>query len=318
MNFENLKKNQEYVVKLIDNSFKEKRLVHLYLFSGSKEALKLDAAFYLANLLLCENGNACGKCDECKKLSKFANPNLYMISPDGDTIKKEQIEDLEHEFGFAKDHPHVFIIQNIEKATLTAANTLLKFLEELHEDCYGILLTDKIEAVIPTIISRSQVVRFLPIQHTSIRDDLVKRKVSEEKANIIANLTSDINKAFELAKDTKIDYLIDLAVKVGFEFENSNGFLEFTKNKKDFEKLDKTYCIYFIEMLMMIQKDKINKLLYRNKDFIFEESIEMCNILRSKEDEVKILEVLLKYRDRLESNASVDMTFTGMFISLDF
>ena len=177
MNFDNLKKNQKYVVQLLENSFKEKRLVHLYLFSGVKEALKLDAAFYLASLILCENGGACGKCDECKKIMQFSNPNLYLVSPSGDTIKKEQIEALEHEFGFAIDKPHVFIIQNIEKATPTAANTLLKFLEELHQDCYGILLTDNLSAVIPTIVSRSQVVRFLPVQAASIRDELEKKKL---------------------------------------------------------------------------------------------------------------------------------------------
>lgn len=318
MNFDNLKKNQKYVVQLLENSFKEKRLVHLYLFSGVKEALKLDAAFYLASLILCENGGACGKCDECKKIMQFSNPNLYLVSPSGDTIKKEQIEALEHEFGFAIDKPHVFIIQNIEKATPTAANTLLKFLEELHPDCYGILLTDNLSAVIPTIVSRSQVVRFLPVQAASIRDELTKRGIGKEKASVIANLTADINKAFELAKDKKIDYLINLAISVSFEFENSNGYLSFIKNKKEFEKLDKKYLMYFVEILMMLQKDKIDRLLYRNDDLIFEETIESCNLLRSKDEEVEILEILLKYRDRLESNANSDMVFTGMFISLNF
>ena len=317
MNFDNLKKNQKFVVQLLENSFKEERLVHLYLFSGVKEALKLDAAFYLASLILCDDGGACGKCDECKKIMQFANPNLYLVSPDGDTIKKEQIEELEHEFGFAIEKPHVFIIQNIEKATLTAANTLLKFLEELHSNCYGILLTDNISAVIPTIVSRSQVVRFLPVQASSIRDQLARRGINIEKASVIANLTADINKAFELAKDKNIDFLINFAISVGFDFENGNGYLSFIKRKKEFDKLDKQYYIYFIEILMMIQKDKIDRLLYRKGTYIFEETIESCNILKTKDEEVHILEVLLKYRDRLESNANPDMIFTGMFISLD-
>ena len=68
---------------------------------------------------------------------------------------------------------------------------------------------------------------------------------------------------------------------------------------------------------MMLQKDKIDRLLYRNDDLIFEETIESCNLLRSKDEEVEILEILLKYRDRLESNANSDMVFTGMFISLN-
>ena len=69
---------------------------------------------------------------------------------------------------------------------------------------------------------------------------------------------------------------------------------------------------------MMLQKDKINALILRNGDLVFEEEISNSTILRSKDDEVKILEIILKYRDRLESYANVDMVLTGMFVSLDF
>lgn len=318
MNFDNLKKNQPSVVQLLENSFKSNRLSHVYLFSGVKEALKLDAAFYLASLILCENGTACGKCEECKKISRFANPSLYLLTPSGDTIKKEQIEDLEHEFGFAYDKPHVFIIQNIEKANASSANTLLKFLEELHDNCYGILLTDRIESVLPTIISRSQLVKFKPILTSIIKSDLIGRGLTEEKASVVANLSTDINKAFELARDPNVDFVIEAAKKISYELETGNGYLEYNKLRKSFEKLDKLYVRFFVDILMMLQKDKINALILRNGDLVFEEEISNSTILRSKDDEVKILEIILKYRDRLESYANVDMVLTGMFVSLDF
>lgn len=318
MNFDNLKKNQKSVVKLLENSFKEDRLVHVYLFSGVKEALKLDAAFYLASLIMCEDGGACGKCDECKKLMQLANPNFVLISPDGETIKKEQIESLEHDFAFATDKPRVFVIQNIEKATTTSANTLLKFLEELKDNCYGILLTDKLDAVIPTIVSRSQVIKFLPVSLELIKQDLMNRGIEEKKAKVISNLTADVNKAFDLAKDPSIDFLINAATKIGCEFENSNGYLEYLDIKKGFEKLDKQYIKYFIEMLMMIQKDKIDLMINRIGEMVFGEEIENITLLRTQLEEIKILEILLKYCDRLDSFANPDMVLTGMFVSLDF
>jgi len=317
MNFENLKRNQKSVVQLLENSFKENRLVHVYLFSGVKEALKLDAAFYLASLIMCEDGGACGKCDSCKKIAQLANPNLYLVSPDGDSIKKEQIEALEHDFGFATEKPRVFIIQNIEKANATSANTLLKFLEELKDNCYGILLTDKIDQVLPTIISRSQLIKFLPVQVSQIKQDLTNRGINAEKAGVIANLTGDINKAFAFTKDEQIDFLITSAKKIGFEFEYSNAYLEYLKIKKEIDKLDKTYVRYFIEILMMIQKDKIDTLISRKGNRIFEEEMDVITLMRSKEDEVKILEILLDSRDRLETNANVDMIFTNLFIKIE-
>ena len=49
---------------LIKNSFDHNRLFHTYLFTGPRGSLKMDGAIYLASLVLCENGGACGQCEE--------------------------------------------------------------------------------------------------------------------------------------------------------------------------------------------------------------------------------------------------------------
>ena len=192
MDFSSLFNNQKTVVRLLKNSFDNDRLFHIYLFSGPRGSLKMDAAIYLASLVLCNNGGACGSCEECINIDKWSNEHLFIVSPDGDSIKKEQIENLEHEFGYKSDHTRVFIIQQIDKATLTAANTLLKFLEDLPNNCFGIILTENINKVLPTIKSRSQIVSFLPIPSDVVKDELIQKGIEVEKAHIISKITNNL------------------------------------------------------------------------------------------------------------------------------
>lgn len=316
MDFTNLFNNQKTVVKLIENSFKNDRLFHTYLFSGPRGSLKMDAAIYLASLVLCDDGGACGKCDECVKIEKWANSHLYIISPDGDSIKKEQIEDLEHEYGFASDHARVFIIQNIDKATLTASNTLLKFLEELPENCYGILLTENINKVIPTIKSRSQIVNFLPISNKVVYEDLIKKGYNEEKANVVATLTNNRSLGIRYAKDKDIEKIINLVNELSVSFEDGNsGYIEFLKNANFLMNLDRDKNRMFLDLLIRIQNDKINILINRKENVVFK-GLEFTNIMLVKEIEIKLLEIILKFRERIDSNANLDIIYTQMFVEI--
>lgn len=316
MDFTNLFNNQKTAVRLIENSFKNDRLFHTYLFSGPRGSLKMDAAIYLASLVLCDAGGACGKCDECVKIEKWANSHLYIVSPDGDSIKKEQIEDLEHEYGFASDHARVFIIQNIDKATLTASNTLLKFLEELPENCYGVLLTENINKVIPTIKSRSQIVNFLPISNQVVYEDLIKKDYNEEKAKVIATLTNNRSLGMRYAKDKDIEKIINLVNDLSLLFEEGNsGYIEFLKNANFLMNLDRDKNRMFFDLLIRIQNDKINILINRKENIVFK-GLEFTNVMLVKEVEIKLLETILKFRERIDSNANLDIIYTQMFVEI--
>ena len=223
MDFTSLFNNQKTVVRLLKNSFDNDRLFHTYLFSGPRGSLKMDAAIYLASLILCDNGGACGSCEECVNIDKWSNEHLFIVSPDGDSIKKEQIEALEHEFGYKSDHTRVFIIQQIDKATLTAANTLLKFLEDLPSNCFGIILTENINKVLPTIKSRSQIVNFLPISSDVVRDELIQKGIELEKAHIISKITNNLSIASRYTKSKNLDKAIDLVKHISEEIEQRNN-----------------------------------------------------------------------------------------------
>ena len=121
MDFKFLEETQPKFIKLINNSIKKDRLAQVYLFDGVKGTPKMQGAMYLASKILCEHGNNCGECKSCLMLSNGVHPDLITISPtraegvvSEGTIKKEQIEDLIHEFSLASPNKRVFIINEIE------------------------------------------------------------------------------------------------------------------------------------------------------------------------------------------------------------
>lgn len=317
MDFTSLFNNQKNVVRLLKNSFDNDRLFHTYLFSGPRGSLKMDAAIYLASLILCDNGGACGSCEECVNIDKWSNEHLFIVSPDGDSIKKEQIETLEHEFGYKSDHTRVFIIQQIDKATLTAANTLLKFLEDLPSNCFGIILTENINKVLPTIKSRSQIVNFLPISSDVVRDELIQKGIELEKAHIISKITNNLSIASRYTKSKNLDKAIDLVKHISEEIEQRNNpYLVFMNEGQFLYALDRDKARIFFDLMVIIQDDKVNYLINRKDKMTFK-SLEYTNICLLKEEEIEILEIILKFRERMDTNANIDMIYTQMFVEIE-
>lgn len=85
-------------------------------------------------------------------------PDLKIIDPDGQWIKKEQILNLQSDFKIKSvyDNKRVYIIKNAENLNKSAANTMLKFLEEPEENIIALLVTGSKNKVLETIVSRCQ------------------------------------------------------------------------------------------------------------------------------------------------------------------
>ena len=99
MAFDKIKEAQPKVVKLLENSIKMNRLSHAYLFEGEAGTKKFETAIYFAQLLLCKNEEKpCGICSNCKRIKNMIHPNVYIVEPDNNIIRKKQIVELQNEF----------------------------------------------------------------------------------------------------------------------------------------------------------------------------------------------------------------------------
>lgn len=144
------------------------RLASALLFAGPAGVGKKFAARGLAQVLVCERGNpraACGECGPCVRIEKGQSEDLLEIAPEGSQIKVEQIRDVIKFISLQKlGRARVVIIDEAHLMGPQAANALLKSLEEPPPGTYFILVTASAGAMLATIRSRTQLVRFSPLE----------------------------------------------------------------------------------------------------------------------------------------------------------
>jgi DNA polymerase III subunit delta' len=201
-----LEEKQQYVVNLLKNSIKNDRLSHAYLFKGSTGTGKKEIAFHLTKTFYCKNKieeNPCNECTDCKRIDSGNHPDVHLLAPSGLSIKKEQIEQLIKEFAYlgVESKKKVYIIEDAEKMTAQAANSLLKFIEEPSTDTLAILLSSQPQRLLNTIISRCQVIAFNPLNRDNLLEKLQKENISESLAKLATSLTSDLEQAKAMCAD---------------------------------------------------------------------------------------------------------------------
>ena len=138
------------------------RTGHAYLFVGSPGSGKLDAAYALAQAIVCPNGG-CGTCDECRRAAHRAHPDVHYYAPESATgYLVAQVRDLLADVALApvRAASKVYIVDRCDLLRAASANALLKTLEEPPAGVVFILLGTSTDTILPTIVSRCQCVPF--------------------------------------------------------------------------------------------------------------------------------------------------------------
>lgn len=146
--------------KRFDQLLSSNRLVHAYLFEGNGKGL----AMWLAKRLFCKSPNGiepCESCSTCRRINVNNHPDVHVIEPDGQSIKIDQVRLLQKEAAYkgVESNKQVFIINQAERLNPQASNALLKFLEEPFQETLAILVAEKRDTILPTILSRVQTIR---------------------------------------------------------------------------------------------------------------------------------------------------------------
>lgn len=156
---EKYSKSQKMFYDYFRFSFDSNHVLHAYLIETNGVSYAFNLALDLAKFLLCN-----GKYDEkvCNLIDHSNYPNLKIIGND-DKIKKGDITDLKTDFSMKSldNKRQVYILKDAETLNKNAANSILKFLEEPEGNVIAIILCDKVSNVIPTIVSRCQVISLI-------------------------------------------------------------------------------------------------------------------------------------------------------------
>ena len=166
--FENIF-GQPRVRDFLRTSVKGGRVTHAYLFVGPSGSNKTMAAYALAQALMCPKGpdgprgGQCGACDACGRIMRKKHPDVHYYAPAGvNGYLVEQVREIVADTVLAPimASKKVYILDRVDLLGTSAANAFLKTLEEPPADVVLILLGRTRESVLPTILSRCQVVPF--------------------------------------------------------------------------------------------------------------------------------------------------------------
>jgi len=186
---------QDRAKKLLHRSFANNRVAHAYLFRGPDGVGKKRTALTFAAFINCQapDGNdVCGMCRSCRKFHSGNHPDLHVIHPDGAMIKIDQIRQLRQKLSFPPLEAdfRVVIIEDVHTMRREAANSLLKTLEEPPSDNLLILTANQASEVLPTIVSRCQIIPFSSLPYEQLTRALMSEDgIAEEIAFALASIS---------------------------------------------------------------------------------------------------------------------------------
>ncbi len=153
--------DQEETKNALMGANKRGHLAHALLFSGASAEINRKMALGFAQVISCEAAQKpCGNCGGCRRIELEQSENLILISPEPNVIKIEKIRELRETLSLQSWRGRrVVVIEQAHTLNPQAANALLKSLEEPPDATYFFLLTTHERSLMPTIRSRSQVVR---------------------------------------------------------------------------------------------------------------------------------------------------------------
>ncbi len=177
-------------ISLLSRALATGKLSHAYLFHGIDSSGMMQTAVALIEAIFCNGTDGCGECPSCRKVAGLRHPDLHHLQPDGAFIKIDQIRELQKELSYRpfEAPKKACIIEDADKMNISAANAFLKTLEEPSGNAILILITTQVDAVLPTVLSRCQQLRFPSLPVETIASQLRKKGADEDSARIAAAL----------------------------------------------------------------------------------------------------------------------------------
>jgi DNA polymerase-3 subunit delta' len=210
--------NQDHAVMLLRGAVRAGRVGHAYLIVGPSGVGRRTLALAFAQFLNCQaaDGDACGACNSCRKIATGNHPDVrildiahdrYLETPDkehkGKAIPIDQIRALRQEAAYPpyEGQWKVFIVADAERMNPHSANSLLKILEEPPARVVILLVAESSVALLPTIVSRCQLIRCTLLPTEVIERALVDRwQVQPDRARVLAVLADGrLGRALEWA-----------------------------------------------------------------------------------------------------------------------
>ena len=291
--FEGILGNEE-TKKILENNIKTQKISHSYMFVGQSGIGKFMIAKEFAKAILClGEQKPCDNCEACIKFNGENNPDIQIIDEiEEKSIKTETIKEMVkgvYEKPIASSKK-AYIINDSQKMTKEAQNSLLKTLEEPPEYVVIILIAENENLLLNTIKSRCTKVKFNPLTNNELIK-ILKGKYGYEQlsSNILEIAGGSVTQALGVQGKEEL----------------------FDEAKTIFSNLEKVNIIDLLN-----RKDKI----FKDKDSI-QEILSYINIIfwkKAKQDAnyTNCIKIVEETKDRLKKNSNYDMTIDNLLLKI--
>ncbi|WP_087974004.1 DNA polymerase III subunit delta' [Oceanobacillus rekensis] len=319
-------KVQPLASRIIINSIKKGRVSHAYLLQGEHGTGKEAISLLIAKGLFCTSKSSvepCHECNNCKRIESGNHPDVHWIAPEGQSIKIEQVKNLQKEFIYSgvESNQKVYIIKDADTLTVNAANRILKFLEEPSKQTTAIMLTENSQSIIPTIRSRCQVIDLQPLNTETFQNQLIENGMERNDAVLMSALTNNFAEAFRWNEDAWFAEARKLVVQLVemytikpedvYLFIHNHWVPHFKDRKEQEQGLD---------LLLLAFKDILYNHIGNEGAYAFftlnNELVEKAAMSFSQEQLVNTLNLVLKAKRKLKQNVQPTLVIEQLALQI--
>ena len=301
------KDSQSIVYNILNNAISNNKISHAYLFECNENPDAMEIAISFAKTIICNDLDEEDKENVMMRIDDGNYIDIKIIESDGIWIKKDEINNLQSEFNkkAIEGKKKIYIIKEAEKMNVQTSNSILKFLEEPVDDIVAILLVNNINLILPTIISRCQVI-----------------KLNRKKFNL-----SSIDNFYYLFSDSKYgkisseeaQYIINKVIDFA-SFIEKNGLDSIVYSKMIWHNIfkDRESSIMAMELLINLYMDVIKYKVGLDINF-YKDKVDYIDVISSYNDLdnlSKKVNILIDVKNNLRKNLNINLLFDKMIIEM--
>ncbi|MDY0100415.1 MAG: hypothetical protein WCZ47_01840 [Bacilli bacterium] len=305
-------KYQPILYRIFLNTWKNKKVSHAYLLSGEPGTPLKEVALFLAKTLVCDDPQplACEKCLSCIRISDGTFSDLMVFDGQEKTIRKENVSEITFDFektAFEAKGVMIYILHLVENMTVEAVNSLLKFLEEPGKNVYAFLTTENESKILPTIISRSQVLNLKTINKDELIKESVELGASLEDAELLSRFFNDSTTLLENSQKQDYQDAKKALIKQLEAFLVSKNEAVFILQREVTPLLrTKETARFYLDMLTIVFEDLINVKL--NNRLVLSTYDKMLKELASKLTHLdESLVMIMTSRGKIDLNVNISL-----------
>ncbi len=315
----------EQIIEHLQNAIKQNKVSHAYIFDGEKGIGKKTLAEAFAKTLQCikNEERACGTCKSCLQADGKNHPDIIYVTHEKaslgvDDVREQLTKDMDIKPYGSKYK--IYIVDDADKMTEQAQNALLKTIEEPPEYGIVILLTDNINRLLPTILSRCVMLHLKTVNLVQIKEFLMKKyNLPDYHAELSAKFSQgNVGKAIRYGSSEDFMQMKDAVLHL----------LRYIDDMELYEIMEaiKAHSVYkleitdYIDLMILWYRDVLmfkvtsdpNVLLY-SSDIKY---ISKQAISRDYEQIENIMNAMDKAKVRLNANVNFDTTIELMLLAL--